>query len=105
MNFFGQIIGYMMESNVYVIIQFNVSWIVINVLVGDYFFCFIVCDDCGNINSIECFFWVLDFVILMVVCDDFIYIILGGDGIGILGVFFVDEGSFDNCGLVILQVR
>ena len=105
MNPFGQIIGYTTESNVHATIQPNASRIVTNVPVGDHFFRFIARDDCGNTNSTECPFRVLDFAIPTAACDDLIHITLGGDGIGTLGASFVDEGSSDNCGPVTLQVR
>jgi hypothetical protein len=61
-------------------------------------------DDCGNISVEECEFWVKDLVEPVAVCDDDLHISIGGQGYAQVLASDIDEGSWDNCGDIRIEV-
>ncbi len=72
---------------------------------GCHLFRYTVTDNCGNTSVIECPFCVMDEINPVAVCDDDLNLSIGGDGYGRLYAEDVDEGSNDNCGILLLEVR
>ncbi len=62
-------------------------------------------DACGNSTQDTIEITVIDDVPPAAICDDDLHITLNGDGTARLFAQDVDEGSFDNCGVALLEVR
>lgn len=104
-NPFGQIIGFETEVSVHSTIPPNGSRIVSNIPIGQHLFRYTATDDCGNTSSTSCPFRVDDYSLPTAACDDLIHVSLGGNGIGYISANDIDEGSNDNCGPVMLDIR
>jgi hypothetical protein len=73
---------------------------------GEYHLRYQVSDACQNTTEEELVLIVKDLIAPVAVCDDEFNISIGGDGIGWVSGFEVDEGSWDACSEVVtLQVR
>ena len=73
--------------------------------IGTHFARFIVRDACKNITTIDCPVVVRDEISPIVRCDDQINLSLNDSGYGQLLTSEIDEGTQDNCGLALLEVR
>jgi hypothetical protein len=73
--------------------------------VGCHAFRYWVTDGCGNQVDITVPFMVSDKVAPVAVCDDDLNISIGGQGYARIHAEDIDEGSWDNCGLIRLEVR
>ena len=76
-----------------------------NVPFGTHNVTFIATDDCGNASSCTRIVTVEDLVPPVAVCDEFTVVSLTSDGTGIANASTFDDGSSDNCGLGMMQVR
>jgi hypothetical protein len=73
---------------------------------GEYRLRYQVSDACQNTTEKELVLFVEDLIAPVAVCDDGFNVSIGGDGIGWVSAFEVDEGSWDACSEdVMLQVR
>ncbi len=61
-------------------------------------------DDCDNTTTVECPFTVKDLVEPVAVCDDDLHISIGGQGYAQVLASDIDEGSWDNCGDIRIEV-
>ncbi|NRA50400.1 MAG: hypothetical protein HRU12_14810, partial [Phaeodactylibacter sp.] len=78
---------------------------------GDHMFRYVATDDCGNESVQYCPFSVIDEIEPVAVCDDQMNISIGGGNVmpgqpAIARIYAedVDEGSWDNCGAVSIEV-
>jgi hypothetical protein len=73
--------------------------------VGCHAFRYWVTDGCGNQTDITVPFMVSDKVAPVAVCDDDLNISIGGQGYARIHAEDIDEGSWDNCGPIRIEVR
>ncbi len=105
-NQVGQVVGQDTQTVVLATIPASaLDRYVAGIPVGCHNFRFTVTDNCNNIAVTESTFCVVDNLEPIAVCDDELTVSVGGNGIGRLYAEDLDEGSSDNCGSVILQVR
>lgn len=83
----------------------NDNRFVTGIPVGDHRFRYTVEDGCGNAAVVECPFRVRDRIEPVAVCDDDLNISIGGGGIARVYAEDIDEGSWDNCDDIVLEVR
>ena len=112
-NPYGQVVGTALDTIVVATIPDGASRTVGGIPVGQHFFRYTVVDECGNKDVIYCRCEVTDLIQPVAICDDQLNVSLGG-GLGSIGLEEVrariyaedfDEGSWDNCGPVTLEVR
>ena len=112
-NPYGQVVGTELDTVVVATIPDGSSRTVSGIPVGLHFFRYTVVDECGNRDVIYCRCEVTDLIQPVAICDDQLNVSLGG-GLGSVGLDEVrarvyaedfDEGSWDNCGPVTLEVR
>jgi len=72
---------------------------------GCHAFRYWVTDGCGNQSDITVPFVVVDKVAPVAVCDDDLNISIGGQGYARVHAEDIDEGSWDNCGPIRIEVR
>lgn len=89
---------------VFVLIGLDDNCFLMGILIGCYVFCYKVIDDCNNFIIIDVLFCIEDNIVFLVVCDDDLNILLGGNGVVWVFVMDIDEGSSDNCEIVIFEV-
>ena len=104
-NQYGQVIDQGTETIVVAEIGPNDSRFVSGIPVGDHRFKYHVVDACDNEAELECDFRVVDEVEPVAICDDDLNISIGGQGYARVYAEDVDEGSYDNCGPVTIDVR
>ena len=104
-NQYGQVIGTDTETIVVAEIAPGASRFVSGIPVGQHRFKYEVEDACGNSTVIECDFQVVDEVEPVAICDDDLNISIGGQGYARVYAQDIDEGSYDNCGPVTIEVR
>ncbi len=73
--------------------------------VGCHAFRYWVTDGCGNQTDITVPFVIVDKVAPVAVCDDDLNISIGGQGYARVYAEDIDEGSWDNCGPIRIEVR
>jgi len=79
--------------------------IVYEVPIGQHFARFIVRDECKNRAELDCPVKVTDQVSPTLSCDDQINLSLSTEGYGQLLATEISEGTHDNCGIALLEVR
>lgn len=89
---------------VLVIIEVGELLVFNNVVIGDYFLCYIVIDDCGIVGMCDCRICVVDFDELVVICVGLLNVQLGGWGLVCFYINSVDMGSYDNCVIVSIEL-
>jgi uncharacterized repeat protein (TIGR01451 family) len=104
-NQYGQVTGTTQQAIVVATIADGASRIVANLEIGSYFFRYIVTDACNHQTVIECPFRVIDDIAPIAICDDDLHISIGGEGYAQVSADDIDEGSWDNCSPVRLEVR
>ncbi|MBK8704936.1 MAG: hypothetical protein IPN33_16085 [Saprospiraceae bacterium] len=104
-NQYGQVIRTTQQEIVVATIAPNAPRFLSNLEIGTYVFRYIVSDACGHQTVIECPFRVIDEVAPIAICDDDLHISIGGQGYAQVTAEDIDEGSWDNCGPVKLEVR
>jgi len=87
------------------VIQDDESRFVSGIPVGCHAFRYWVTDACGNQSDVTVPFMVSDKVAPVAVCDDDLNISIGGQGYARVHAEDIDEGSWDNCGPVRVEVR
>jgi len=93
-----------------VILGTSTNGVLPGVLPGDYILRYMVTDACGNTGTVDCALRVVDEVEPVAICNESLNVSIGGaftiaDGIARVAAVDVDEGSWDNCGEVTLEVR
>ncbi len=73
--------------------------------IGDYFFRYIVTDDCGNTTVKDCIFRVADLEEPVAICHDGLNVSLGGGGLARLYTQHINNLSYDNCGIESIELR
>ncbi len=79
--------------------------IIAGLAIGDYYFRYIVTDDCNNTTVKDCIFRVADLEEPVAICHDGLNVSLGGGGLARLYTFHINNQSYDNCGIESIQVR
>ncbi len=80
--------------------------VVNNIPKGVHYFRYRVEDDCKNVRTQNCEFEVLDQSEPIAICKDFLNVSMGSTGsVTRLYANDVDDGSFDNCGNIKIQIR
>ncbi|NRB50109.1 MAG: T9SS type A sorting domain-containing protein [Saprospiraceae bacterium] len=87
------------------VIEDGDSRFVSGIPVGCHAFRYWVTDGCGNQTDITVPFFVADKVAPVAVCDDDLNISIGGQGYARVYADDIDEGSWDNCGPIRIEVR
>ncbi|GJM31733.1 MAG: hypothetical protein DHS20C18_07340 [Saprospiraceae bacterium] len=105
LNAFGQVIGTSTETITLATIPAGATRQMSGIPLGCHRFRHTVTDDCSNISIVECPFCVEDLVSPVAVCDDNISVVLNNNGFGRITALDIDEGSNDNCEVVLLEVR
>ena len=72
---------------------------------GCHYFRYKVVDACDKETTVECLFFVEDQVEPVAICDDDLNISIGGQGYARVYADDIDEGSWDNCGPIRIEVR
>ncbi|MEN0004136.1 MAG: hypothetical protein AAF798_08335 [Bacteroidota bacterium] len=79
--------------------------IVTGLELGDYFFRYIVTDECGNETIQDCRFRIADLVEPTAVCFGSMNVSIGGFGLARLFTYHINNNSYDNCGIDSVQIR
>lgn len=77
----------------------------INLMAGMNVVEYIAYDECGNTSTCEFDVLVVDGAQPVTICDQFTTISLSNDGTALLSAEDLDDGSFDECGPVTLEIR
>ncbi len=94
------------EDNVEVDVQnYGGSFFVSQLPMGLYFVEFVAVDECNNISKCSYYFRVVDDQRPYAICDQHTKVNLGTNGEARLFPENVDDGSFDNCGIVDWEIR
>ncbi|MEM9544673.1 MAG: dockerin type I domain-containing protein [Bacteroidota bacterium] len=72
--------------------------------VGEYFLLYVATDVCGNASQCTTSLEVIDDTAPFAVCDGFTQVAVSSNGIADLLAISLDDGSFDNCGNIIMEV-
>lgn len=72
--------------------------------VGEYYLVYIATDVCGNASQCTTALHVIDDSAPFAVCDGYTQVAVGSNGIADLLAISVDDGSFDNCGDITMEV-
>ena len=78
---------------------------VMGIPLGCHYFRYRIVDDCNNETTQDCQFFVEDQVEPVAICDDDLNISIGGQGYARVYTDDIDEGSWDNCGPIRIEVR
>ena len=110
-NQYGLFAGIEIDTVVVRTIQPGASRFVAGIPFGSHYFRYVASDDCGNQTELYCPFEVIDQIEPIAICDDQLNVSIGGGNIvpgqpagARIFVDDIDEGSWDNCGEVTLQV-
>lgn len=110
-NQYGLFVGIEIDTVVVRTIQAGANRFVGSVPFGSHYFRFVGTDDCGNATELYCPFEIIDQIEPIAICDDQLNVSIGGGNImpgqpagARIFAHDVDEGSWDNCGEVTLQV-
>ncbi len=110
-NQYGLFAGIEVDTVVVRTIQPGASRFVAGIPFGSHYFRYVASDDCGNETELYCPFEVIDQIEPIAICDDQLNVSIGGGNIvpgqpagARIFVNDIDEGSWDNCGEVTLQV-
>ena len=76
-----------------------------DVNVGNYNLTYTVTDDCGNTSSCATTLSVSDDDAPTVICDEFTVTTLNSNGLAVVFATTFDDGTYDNCGPVVLSAR
>ena len=105
-NQYGQVTGTALDTVVMRTIAWNApNRLVSGIASGDYYFRYTVEDDCGNSTTMYCPFEVRDEIEPTAICNSGLTISIGGEGVARVYAADVDEGSNDNCGISLIEVR
>jgi hypothetical protein len=110
-NHFGLFTGIEVDTVVVRTIAPGASRFVGSIPFGNHYFRYVASDDCGSETELYCPFEVTDQMAPVAICDDQLNVSIGGGNImpgqpagARIFAHDVDEGSWDNCGSVTLQV-
>ncbi|MEQ8703911.1 MAG: T9SS type A sorting domain-containing protein [Phaeodactylibacter sp.] len=110
-NQYGLFAGIEIDTVVVRTIQPGASRFVGSIPFGSHYFRYVAEDDCGNETELYCPFEVVDQIEPIAICDDQLNVSIGGGNImpgqpagARIFAHDVDEGSWDNCGDVTIQV-
>lgn len=101
---------YSFTYKIYTLDTFDISSLYIddNILeglpVGEYLLGYIATDVCGNASECLIFLTVVDDAAPFAICDGFTQIALTSNGMADLLATSVDDGSFDNCGDITMEI-
>ncbi len=103
---YGALIGYVLLDSVLVRNR-QVGDLVTKVPKGLHRFRYRVTDDCENVSLKDCWFEVIDKSEPVAQCNEYLNISLSRTENGVVRIFAkdLDEGSYDNCGAVRIEVR
>ncbi len=104
-NPLGQVIGTTTETIVLATIPPGAPRQISGIPLGCHRYRHTVTDECNNTSVVECAFCVEDLVSPVAVCDDNLNVVLNNNGFARLYQDDVDEGSNDNCEVILLEVR
>jgi hypothetical protein len=79
--------------------------IVTGIPAGCHRFRYTVRDECNNTTVRECDFCVEDRIEPAAICEDWLNVSLGGQGLARLFAADIDNGSYDNCAIALMEVR
>ncbi|MDV7392678.1 hypothetical protein RZS08_15025, partial [Arthrospira platensis SPKY1] len=79
--------------------------IVTGIPAGCHRFRYTVRDECNNTTVQECGFCVEDRIEPAAICEDWLNVSLGGQGLARLFATDIDNGSYDNCAIALMEVR
>jgi hypothetical protein len=71
---------------------------------GEYFLVYIATDVCSNASQCTTFLTVIDDTAPFAICDGYTQVALGSNGIADVLASSFDDGSFDNCGNITMEV-
>lgn len=110
-NQYGLFAGIEIDTVVVRTIAPGASRFVGSIPFGSHYFRYVAEDDCGNATELYCPFEVVDQIEPIAICDDQLNVSIGGGNIvpgqpagARIFAHDVDEGSWDNCGDVTIQV-
>ncbi|NRA47649.1 MAG: T9SS type A sorting domain-containing protein, partial [Phaeodactylibacter sp.] len=110
-NQFGLFAGIEIDTVVVRTIAPGASRFVGGIPFGSHYFRYVASDDCGNETTLYCPFEVIDLIEPIAICDDQLNVSIGGGNVmpgqpagARIFAHDVDEGSWDNCGEVTIQV-
>ncbi|MCB0638603.1 MAG: DUF11 domain-containing protein, partial [Lewinella sp.] len=86
-------------------IAFDEERIVSGLAIGDYFFRYTAYDEAGDSLGLLCRFRVADLQEPTAICNNGMSVSLNGQGLYRVYPWQLDQGSYDNCGNVTLEVR
>ena len=102
----GNLIGYdTSEVVVGIILPGTINRMVNNIPLGMHWIRYTVTDGCDNQTIVDCPVEVVDMIEPVAICSDDLNISIGGEGVARVYAEDIDEGSSDNCGTVMLEVR
>ncbi len=104
-NQYGQVVGQETKTIVVATIAPGQPRFLSGIPKGQHRFRYTVQDDCGNESVAECPFTVADNIEPTAICDDDLNISVANQGLARVYAADIDEGSWDNCGAVRLEVR
>jgi hypothetical protein len=78
--------------------------ILVGLPVGEYLLVYIATDVCSNASQCTTLVTIIDDSAPFAVCDGYTKIALGSNGVAELWATSVDDGSFDNCGDITMQI-
>ncbi len=102
---YGEVVDTQIVTNVLVTLQPGMPRTVSQIPTGTHRFRYTVTDDCGNASITECDFRVVDNIEPVAECADLFNLSVSDDGLGRLFAVDLDEGSYDACGPVRLEIR
>src|SRR5699024_5576960 len=97
----SEIAGWSAESSAGTVI----NGVVVGLPIGTHVITYTVSDDCGNESTCEQTVTVRDEVPPVAVCDQNTSVTLGADGEARIHWTTIEDGSYDNCGIVEHEVR
>ena len=83
----------------------NGSWTISNISLGDHTLTWTATDDCGNEASVDEDLSVEDNVAPIAICDEYTTVAIGSDGTAEIFAPTFDDGSYDNCEIILMEAR
>lgn len=83
---------------------FPMGGIAVGIPPGDHIMQYVATDDCGNKGTLDVEFRVGDRTAPVAICEDGLNISLNANGIAVIEAADIDGGSYDDCGLMYLDI-